>query len=61
MKTVAAPSTNQNPLLMLQTHIEQVFMGKEAVVQNAVILQQAKVPPNATVKGAVISSQGPVT
>jgi len=35
MNTAAAISENQNPLAILQTHIERVFVGKEQVVQNA--------------------------
>ena len=34
-KFAAVAAETQNPLLILQTHIEQVFMGKEAVVLNA--------------------------
>src|ERR1700747_392310 len=35
MKSAAVPIINQNPLAVLQTHIERVFVGKEEVVQNA--------------------------
>src|SRR5258706_10512419 len=36
MKSAAAITPlNQNPLSILQTHIERVFVGKEDVVQNA--------------------------
>src|SRR5580693_518810 len=35
MKTAAASAVNHNPLSILQTHIERVFVGKELVVQNA--------------------------
>jgi MoxR-like ATPase len=35
MNTAAAPSAGASPLTALQAHIERVFVGKEAVVQNA--------------------------
>src|SRR5438552_1921338 len=35
MKTAVSPTHDQNPLAILQTHIERVFVGKEEVVQNA--------------------------
>lgn len=37
------------------------IVGHEALVQNAIILQQAKVPPKATVSGAIMTSHGRVT
>src|SRR5882724_3431803 len=35
MKLAPSPAENQNPLIALQSNIERVFVGKEAVVQNA--------------------------
>jgi len=35
MKTAVSPAHDQNPLAILQTHIERVFVGKEEIVQNA--------------------------
>src|SRR5258706_15915255 len=35
MKLAASPAENQSPLIALQSNIERVFVGKEAVVQNA--------------------------
>jgi MoxR-like ATPase len=35
MKLAASPAENQHPLIALQSNIERVFVGKEAVVQNA--------------------------
>ena len=35
MTSASAPAQDQSPLLILQNHIERVFVGKEAVVQNA--------------------------
>src|SRR5258706_3971684 len=35
MKLAASPAENQSPLIARQSNIERVFVGKEAVVQNA--------------------------
>src|ERR1700733_9028574 len=35
IKTAATPIESENPLVLLQTQIQRVFLGKELVVQDA--------------------------